>query len=170
MTNDEKLSDFRLGKEKIKHGGYSQLKLQSFFERKITMPKVNACEVATDTSLSQEDLSITEPNSYLEETCVDDTNEISMSRSEDIECQPSSIDSSLASTSGNVSVPGHSTGKSKNNTALVEWQKIHMLMQNSVPLCVGHGEPCVARYVKKPGPNIGRGFYVCARAKVEKIV
>ncbi|CAN6481350.1 unnamed protein product [Victoria cruziana] len=170
VTNDEKLSDFRLGKEKIKHGGYSQLKLQSFFERKITMPKVNACEDATDTSLSQEDLSITEPNSYLEETCVDDTNEISMSRSEDIECQPSSTDASLASTSGNVSVPGHSTGESKNNTALVEWQKIHMLMQNSVPLCVGHGEPCVARYVKKPGPNIGRGFYVCARAKVEKIV
>ncbi|XP_060619280.2 DNA-(apurinic or apyrimidinic site) endonuclease 2 [Anolis sagrei] len=31
------------------------------------------------------------------------------------------------------------------------------------PLCKAHGEPCVLRTVKKPGPNCGRRFYVCAR-------
>ncbi|XP_031495572.1 DNA-(apurinic or apyrimidinic site) endonuclease 2 isoform X2 [Nymphaea colorata] len=164
-TNDEKIPHNRHGKEKIKHRGYSQLKLLSFFERKVTMPNVNACDDATDTSFRQEDLPVREPNSCLEENYMTDSSQISMSRFEDIECQPDSVDASLASMSGAVSGPGHSTEKDKNRTALVEWQKIQMLMQNSVPLCVGHGEPCVARCVKKPGPNIGRGFYVCARAK-----
>ncbi|XP_053552004.1 DNA-(apurinic or apyrimidinic site) endonuclease 2 [Bombina bombina] len=31
------------------------------------------------------------------------------------------------------------------------------------PNCKVHGEPCVLRTVKKPGPNCGRQFYVCAR-------
>ncbi|XP_047699569.1 DNA-(apurinic or apyrimidinic site) endonuclease 2 isoform X2 [Prionailurus viverrinus] len=33
----------------------------------------------------------------------------------------------------------------------------------SMPLCRGHREPCVRRTVKKPGPNLGRHFYICAR-------
>ncbi|XP_004695074.1 PREDICTED: DNA-(apurinic or apyrimidinic site) lyase 2 [Condylura cristata] len=32
-----------------------------------------------------------------------------------------------------------------------------------MPLCEGHKEPCVLRTVKKPGPNLGRHFYMCAR-------
>lgn len=55
--------------------------------------------------------------------------------------------------------------KEKVKIAVLEWQKIQDLMNRSVPVCKGHGEPCVARVVKKAGPNIGRGFYVCARAK-----
>ncbi|CAN0918709.1 DNA-(apurinic or apyrimidinic site) endonuclease 2 [Linum grandiflorum] len=55
--------------------------------------------------------------------------------------------------------------ESKNRNALVEWQRIQQLMQNSIPLCKGHKEPCVARVVKKPGPTFGRRFYVCARAE-----
>lgn len=31
------------------------------------------------------------------------------------------------------------------------------------PLCTTHNEPCVLRTVKKPGPNLGRQFFVCAR-------
>lgn len=31
------------------------------------------------------------------------------------------------------------------------------------PLCNSHNEPCVLRTVKKPGPNLGRQFFVCAR-------
>lgn len=31
------------------------------------------------------------------------------------------------------------------------------------PLCNAHSEPCVLRTVKKPGPNLGRQFFVCAR-------
>lgn len=33
------------------------------------------------------------------------------------------------------------------------------------PLCGGHREPCVMRTVKKPGPNLGRRFYMCARPR-----
>ncbi|KAI5094984.1 DNA-(apurinic or apyrimidinic site) lyase 2 [Silurus meridionalis] len=31
------------------------------------------------------------------------------------------------------------------------------------PLCNSHNEPCVLRTVKKPGPNLGKQFFVCAR-------
>ncbi|KAK4262067.1 hypothetical protein QN277_027677 [Acacia crassicarpa] len=55
--------------------------------------------------------------------------------------------------------------KESNNVALLEWQRIQQLMQNSIPLCKGHKEPCIARVVKKQGPNFGRRFYVCARAE-----
>nr|XP_020040880.1 DNA-(apurinic or apyrimidinic site) lyase 2 [Castor canadensis] len=34
-----------------------------------------------------------------------------------------------------------------------------------MPLCRGHREPCVMRTVKKPGPNLGRHFYMCARPR-----
>ncbi|XP_010531085.1 PREDICTED: DNA-(apurinic or apyrimidinic site) lyase 2 [Tarenaya hassleriana] len=60
---------------------------------------------------------------------------------------------------------GGSSEKNKNNAALQEWQRIQNLMQNSIPLCKGHKEQCVARVVKKPGPTFGRRFYVCARAE-----
>ncbi|XAR73774.1 DNA-(apurinic or apyrimidinic site) lyase [Bertholletia excelsa] len=53
----------------------------------------------------------------------------------------------------------------KSNAPLLEWQRIKQLMQNSIPLCKGHREPCIARVVKKAGPNFGRRFYVCARAE-----
>ncbi|CAN1227030.1 DNA-(apurinic or apyrimidinic site) endonuclease 2 [Linum perenne] len=62
--------------------------------------------------------------------------------------------------------PDDPSMKSKNSNALVEWQRIQQLMQNSIPLCKGHKEPCVARVVKKPGPTFGRRFYVCCRAEV----
>lgn len=51
-------------------------------------------------------------------------------------------------------------------TANATWSQIKEKMSRAVPLCKGHDEPCVARVVKKGGPNIGRGFYVCARAEV----
>ncbi|KAL2907098.1 DNA-(apurinic or apyrimidinic site) lyase 2 [Bienertia sinuspersici] len=53
----------------------------------------------------------------------------------------------------------------KKTVALMEWQRIQQHMQDSIPLCDGHHEPCVARVVKKQGPNYGRRFYVCARAE-----
>ena len=59
-----------------------------------------------------------------------------------------------------------SNGSDKKTVALMEWQRIQQLMQDSIPLCEGHREPCVARVVKKPGPNFGRRFYVCARGEV----
>lgn len=56
--------------------------------------------------------------------------------------------------------------KEKSGVALLEWRRIQQVMQNSIPLCKGHKETCVARVVKKQGPNNGRRFYVCARAEV----
>jgi len=61
---------------------------------------------------------------------------------------------------------GSSTKEEKSNVASLEWQRIKQLMQNSIPICKGHKEPCIARVVKKQGPNFGRRFYVCARAEV----
>ncbi|CAE6156592.1 unnamed protein product [Arabidopsis arenosa] len=58
-----------------------------------------------------------------------------------------------------------SSAKQKNDAALMEWQRIQNLMQNSIPLCKGHKEACVARVVKKQGPTFGRRFYVCSRAE-----
>ncbi|RZC44873.1 hypothetical protein C5167_037816 [Papaver somniferum] len=60
-----------------------------------------------------------------------------------------------------------SSQKEKSDVALSEWQRIQQLMDKhkQVPLCKGHKEPCVPRVVKKPGPNLGRKFYVCCRAE-----
>ncbi|XP_059623496.1 DNA-(apurinic or apyrimidinic site) endonuclease 2 isoform X2 [Cornus florida] len=55
--------------------------------------------------------------------------------------------------------------KEKTNVAILEWQRIQQLMQNSIPLCKGHGEACVVRVVKKPGPTFGHRFFVCARSE-----
>ncbi|KMT09608.1 hypothetical protein BVRB_6g130610 isoform B [Beta vulgaris subsp. vulgaris] len=56
-------------------------------------------------------------------------------------------------------------GNDKKTVAVMEWQRIQQLMQDSIPLCEGHREPCVSRVVKKPGPTFGRRFYVCSRAE-----
>ncbi|KAG0626414.1 hypothetical protein M758_2G123800 [Ceratodon purpureus] len=55
---------------------------------------------------------------------------------------------------------------SQQAAAKTEWQRIQRAMMNRVPLCSGHNEPCVARIVKKPGPNLGRTFHCCGRAQV----
>lgn len=120
----------------------SQLSLKSFFT---TNSKVNNSEdksssyVSSTQSFQAE--SITEPTLSSEEA-----NEPATSTQEQ--------DQSGSST------------KQKNNAALMEWQRIQNLMQNSIPLCKGHKEACVSRVVKKPGPTFGRRFYVCARAEV----
>ncbi|CAN8229183.1 unnamed protein product [Cochlearia groenlandica] len=84
---------------------------------------------------------------------------------------PSYVSSSHSSQVESISEPSSSTqeqdqrGKQKNNAALMEWQRIQDLMQNSIPLCKGHKEACVSRVVKKQGPTFGRRFYVCSRAE-----
>jgi AP endonuclease 2 len=55
--------------------------------------------------------------------------------------------------------------KDKSNSATLEWQRIQQKMKMTLPRCKGHHEPCIPRSVKK-GSNIGRLFYVCARAQV----
>ncbi|CAH8344735.1 unnamed protein product [Eruca vesicaria subsp. sativa] len=77
----------------------------------------------------------------------------------------SKVEDELTSTSSQEQDQSGSSAKQKNDAALVEWQRIQNLMQNSIPLCKGHKEACVARVVKKPGPTFGRRFYVCSRAE-----
>ncbi|KAJ0252239.1 DNA-(apurinic or apyrimidinic site) endonuclease 2 [Hirschfeldia incana] len=74
-------------------------------------------------------------------------------------------DDELTTTSSPEQDQSGSSAKQKNDAALMEWQRIQNLMQNSIPLCKGHKEACVARVVKKPGPTFGRRFYVCSRAE-----
>uniref|UniRef100_A0A0E0B5T3 DNA-(apurinic or apyrimidinic site) endonuclease 2 n=1 Tax=Oryza glumipatula TaxID=40148 RepID=A0A0E0B5T3_9ORYZ len=64
---------------------------------------------------------------------------------------------------GNSDVPC-SLSTDKCNEATLEWQRIQQRMKMTLPLCKGHHEPCIPRSVKK-GSNIGRLFYVCARAQ-----
>jgi AP endonuclease-2 len=42
-----------------------------------------------------------------------------------------------------------------------EWTKL--FSKRPTPLCTGHGEPCLQLTTKKPGPNFGRAFWMCAR-------
>jgi AP endonuclease-2 len=53
----------------------------------------------------------------------------------------------------------------KRESVQSEWKRIQATMARRIPVCEGHGEPCVFRAVIKKGPNLGRGFYVCARAQ-----
>ena len=53
----------------------------------------------------------------------------------------------------------------KKESVQSEWKRIQATMARRIPVCRGHDEPCVFRVVIKKGPNLGRGFYVCARAQ-----
>ena len=75
---------------------------------------------------------------------------------------PSSVEPEI----GKIGLESCTLELSQKSTATMEWQRIQKAMQKRVPLCKGHKEPCVVRVVKKPGPNFGRAFHVCARAQV----
>lgn len=125
-------------KKKARQSQLSQLSLRSFFKKSSNhSDSVNGS--GTDISINRADISDSNPTSSGTPVDDDETN------------TPKGLDS---------------LEKEKRNVALVEWQRIQQLMQNSIPMCNGHKEPCVDRVVKKAGPNLGRRFYVCARAEV----
>ncbi|XP_060188491.1 DNA-(apurinic or apyrimidinic site) endonuclease 2 isoform X1 [Lycium barbarum] len=133
-------------KKKARHSQGSQLTLNSFFQKR-THRSETCSSRFTGSKLCQTDISYSqiEPNGV---PSADDESGASIENTQK-ECQLDACD----------------TDKEKRKVALQEWQRIHQLMQNSVPLCKGHQEPCVPRVVKKAGPNLGRRFYVCARAE-----
>ena len=62
-------------------------------------------------------------------------------------------------------VEGHtkaSEGRYKKEVQIWFWKS---LLRGPIPthLCGGHTEPCVMQTVEKPGPNLGRHFYMCTR-------
>ncbi|KAF8406585.1 hypothetical protein HHK36_008673 [Tetracentron sinense] len=150
-------------KKKAKQSNSSQLSLRSFFQKKPNL-SVDPDISSTDISLGQVDIlkeksesHLTKETDYPNETPIDGY-ESNSCKKFDFNISPSDQDQ------GDVNACD-SSEKEKNNHALLEWQRIQQLMQNSIPLCKGHGEPCVARVVKKAGPNFRRRFYTCARAE-----
>ncbi|XP_021274831.1 DNA-(apurinic or apyrimidinic site) lyase 2 [Herrania umbratica] len=131
-----------------------QLSLRSFFQ-KIPNQDNTVDSSTTDTPTNQ--------------TGVVDSNDLFLEAPvmDDLGSSPTQNDTKLsASSQGQEAQDGNCyLEKEKNNVALLEWQRIQQLMQNSIPLCKGHREPCVSRVVKKPGPTFGHRFYVCARAE-----
>ena len=47
------------------------------------------------------------------------------------------------------------------NTASQQWTSI--FTRKGPPLCDAHGTPCVELVTKKPGPNLGRRFWICSK-------
>ncbi|XVF18031.1 hypothetical protein REPUB_Repub10bG0176300 [Reevesia pubescens] len=152
-----------------------QLSLRSFFQKS---PKLDNGDdsFATDTSTNQTGV-LNSNNQSPEAPVMDghgcrpmqnDTNgsASSQGQEQDRGCSPMQNDTNgSASSQGQEEHDGSRLEKEKNNVALLEWQRIQQVMQNSIPLCKGHREPCVSRVVKKPGPTFGHRFYVCARAE-----
>lgn len=133
----------------------SQLSLKSFFQKSSNL-KDGVANAGSDASLDQVD----------ELKSSQDPSETSAGDDGSKDSKTAELDVSASNNDQGVVISGSSSQSNKNDTALVEWQRIQQLMQNSIPLCKGHSEPCVSRVAKKPGPNHGRRFYVCARAEV----
>ncbi|MED6119115.1 hypothetical protein PIB30_008924 [Stylosanthes scabra] len=131
----------------------SQLSLMSFFKKRSNIEN-GADDSRTDNSDNKVETSQPDP-CELETPTEGDNNDSPKQCGLDTD----SCDQDLAK------LTASSLKKEKSNMASLEWQRIHQLMQNSIPLCKGHKEPCVARVVKKQGPNCGRRFYVCSRAE-----
>ncbi|KAF5206516.1 DNA-(apurinic or apyrimidinic site) lyase, partial [Thalictrum thalictroides] len=151
--------------KKARHSNSIQLTLGSYFQKKPS-PDVGGDCGNSEISPSQVDIGSKEAESSVlvqdlnssEELLVGNNRRNSFPNNE-IKVSPSAKDQGDAH--------AWPTEMDKHNVALFEWQRIQQLMskRNSVPLCIGHGEPCVARIVKKEGPNLGRKFYVCRRAE-----
>ncbi|KAL8160508.1 hypothetical protein V2J09_002045 [Rumex salicifolius] len=143
-------------KRKLKTNQPSQLSLKSFFQK---VPRItNGIENSTKDAMQnpEEDSKLID---ILKETPepYDTTNGY-----EESDCCTSTCTSMVETNLPAASCPPE---KDKKDSALSEWRRIQQFMQDSIPLCNGHNEPCVSRVVKKQGPNFGRRFYVCARSE-----
>ncbi|GAV71826.1 Exo_endo_phos domain-containing protein/zf-GRF domain-containing protein [Cephalotus follicularis] len=143
-------------KQKARKNRLSQLSLRSFFKKspKKPTPGYEVNELLAD---CPNEADAFKSNHLICETPLADDCSSSLKQYELNSCASSLHEHELSSTC--------SLDKEKNNVALLEWQRIELLMRNSLPLCKGHKEPCVARIVKKAGPTFGRRFYCCARAE-----
>ena len=100
-------------------------------------------------------------------TQVSSTETLPLSESQSINEEPVDLSSiSAINYNTNSEVQKSDFETTQQAAAKTEWQRIQRAMMNRVPLCSGHNEPCVARIVKKPGPNLGRTFHCCGRAEV----
>ncbi|RDX86562.1 DNA-(apurinic or apyrimidinic site) lyase 2, partial [Mucuna pruriens] len=139
--------------KKARNSQWSQLSLRSFFQKSKNLDNgVN--DSCTDYSNNQ--AAPSQPSSHLHETPT----------MLDHSSSPKQYELDSDACAQDLAGPdGSSTKEEKSNVASLEWQRIQQLMQNSIPICKGHKEPCIARVVKKQGSNFGRRFYVCPRAE-----
>ncbi|XP_062102577.1 DNA-(apurinic or apyrimidinic site) endonuclease 2 isoform X2 [Humulus lupulus] len=141
-------------KKKAKKNQRSQLSIMSFFHK----TSIVSNGVGVNSSTNQED--IFETSDLSNESLLGDGQTQNLSQSD----SPQQIElESNEPTLDQIEV--NTCSSEKNSVALLEWQRIQQRMQNSIPLCKGHKEPCVARVVKKQGPNFGHRFYCCVRAE-----
>ncbi|XP_021727564.1 DNA-(apurinic or apyrimidinic site) lyase 2-like isoform X1 [Chenopodium quinoa] len=134
-------------KKKMKQNQHSQLSLTSFFQK---IPGTcDSVEKSTKDASDNLESTVISPD-YVKETTETINKE-------------GNFDESASSQEHNP--PTDCCPENDRKTAVMEWQRIQQRMQDSIPLCEGHREPCVARIVKKSGPNFGRRFYACARAE-----
>lgn len=161
VPSSGQVSVAQISKKKGKKDQWSQLTLKSFFQRSsVHSDSVNECE---DDSKANRVDTLEPSHQSGDSPAGDDDQSENLSQSDSPQTHELSLNPS-ASTPDQNEV--NTCSSEKNSVALQEWQRIQQRMQNSIPLCKGHKEPCVARVVKKQGPNYGRRFYVCARAEV----
>ncbi|KAL9378219.1 hypothetical protein Peur_029554 [Populus x canadensis] len=139
-------------KKKPRKSRCSQLSLRSFFQKSPNLSS-GAENSSTNASPSQ-----AEPNTS---SYSNGSHALGDKSSSPRHCQLNPSAGSQYQDKGNDGL----LEREKNNVALLEWQRIQQLMRNSIPVCKGHKEPCVARIVKKPGPTFGHRFFVCSRAE-----
>lgn len=140
--------------KKIRHTAYSQLTIRSYFQK----PKTNS-----DCGVDKKNLDGSLDTCDYEEKS-DQTHGTELIAVKNY--LPVVEDHNCGVTISDQGDTFSSSSKAENrNATLFEWQRIQKKMKLSIPLCKGHGEPCVPRSVKKEGPNIGRKFYCCARAQ-----
>ncbi|KAF8701008.1 hypothetical protein HU200_033900 [Digitaria exilis] len=130
--------------KKIKRNSSSQPTIKSFFQQ----PGSKAVNVSTTTFVTP-----VKTLQYMNDTCVSNSLQENMQGT-----------TSASEDQDNANVSSCSLSEDKCNAAALEWQRIQQKMKMTLPHCKGHREPCIPRSVKK-GPNIGRLFYVCARAQ-----
>lgn len=137
--------------KKTRRNCMSQLSIRSFFQQSKNFSH-GAVGTSDDQSHSPEVnldvFPVASAYEFNQSISQGDMSDFDVKESSEIQCASSSSDTKI------------------DNIASLEWEKIRQKMHSSLPVCKGHSEPCVARTVKKTGPNVGRGFYVCARAKV----
>lgn len=153
LFKKSKIQKCNESKKKARNSQSSQLSLRSFFQKSTNLDNgiKDSCIGFSDSQAEP-----SQPNSQsLENSTVFDHSS-----------SPVQDEASAACDQDLAELNDSSRKEEKSNVASQEWQRIQKMMQNSIPLCKGHKEPCIARVVKKQGANFGRRFYVCARAEV----
>jgi AP endonuclease 2 len=75
--------------------------------------------------------------------------------------EPSATESSLPSDDGLASLQAEPIPRPDSQAANQQWTSI--FTKKGPPLCDTHGLPCTELVTKKPGPNLGRRFWICSK-------